>query len=366
MGFDVSAIGRPLDERYPADLAAASLAALQGLLPSWVVRNGAVEVLLIEALALSAAEVANAANVAVGAIEEDMLSRFDQVLRLPGAPAVGALTLTFDAADGPGLDAGVRFVLRDVGVEVVSAMPVPAGASVLVPVTASVASSRPNGVGPGAQVDVLDIVPNLLDVQVSEVFAGGADPESDEEYIARARWRRARASSSVAKPDAFAALVLEDGRVANAAAVRAWDGVSVGAIGTLGGHVTVLTYGRGGQVPVSVREELAATLASMSAAGVVAHVVPAALTTVDVTVTVTARPGFAAAEVQAGVQSAVRAFLAPEAWAFGEDVGVLALAGEIAKVASVDYVSAMSSPSSDVAVAANALAVAGAVTVSVI
>ena len=37
--FDVSAVGAPLDERYPEELADAAVSALQAALPDWLPRN---------------------------------------------------------------------------------------------------------------------------------------------------------------------------------------------------------------------------------------------------------------------------------------------------------------------------------------
>ena len=36
MAFDVSAVGAPLDERYPDELGSAAVSALQAALPDWL------------------------------------------------------------------------------------------------------------------------------------------------------------------------------------------------------------------------------------------------------------------------------------------------------------------------------------------
>lgn len=81
MAFDVSAVGAPLDERYPSEIATASVEALQALLPNWIPRNASPELVYLEAVALAVAEVANAANATIAAVEEDILANFYQVPR---------------------------------------------------------------------------------------------------------------------------------------------------------------------------------------------------------------------------------------------------------------------------------------------
>ena len=44
------------------------------------------------------------------------------------------------------------------------------------------ATTLVNGVGAGAALDVLDVIPNVLSVAVTSAFAGGADPEDDTAY----------------------------------------------------------------------------------------------------------------------------------------------------------------------------------------
>lgn len=371
MAFDVSSIGEPVDVRYPSDLAVSAIDGLQGALPSWVPRNASLEVLLIEAVCLATAEVVNAGNQTVGAVVEQMLANFHQVPRRPGSPAVGEVTITFDSAVSTTIPAGMGFVLVDYGVEVstTSATAVSAASSVVVQVASVEATTLINGVGPGAALDVLDVVPNVLSVAVTGGFSGGADPESDAAYTARARSRLARVTNSLVVPDAFAHAVLEDGRASNAVAIRSWDGTGAaptGLAGTHGGHVTVVTYGRGAQLSSGVRAELAAAMQAISATGTTIHVNPVQTTSVAVTCTVKAADGFDAGQVQAAVEAAVRGYLSPESWPFGDDVVTGALSAVISDLVEVDYVDLLAAPSTAVSIPADGAPLAGAVAVSVI
>ena len=365
--FDVSAVGAPLDERYPEELAETAVSALQAALPDWLPRNASPELIFIEAVSLAVADIVNAGNATIGAVEEDILSNFYQVARRPGSAAGGQITVTFDSAVTTTIPAGTGFALTDYGIEVATAadVSVTASSTAVLDVFTTEATTLVNGVGAGAALDVLDVIPNVLSVAVTSAFAGGADPEDDTAYTARARNRLARVTNSLVVADHFSAYVLEDGRAVNALCIPAWDGVSTGTIGTDAGDVTVVTYGRGGALSAGDKTDLAAAMQAITYAGATVHVTDAAVTTVNVTTTVVSAPGYSAAEAQAAAEDAIRGFLNPETWPIGDDVIVGALQAAITDTAAVDYISAMSAPSGTVTIAANAVAKYGTITVSV-
>lgn len=366
MGFDVTAVGTPLDERYPTEIAAASLASLQALLPSWIPRNASPELIYLEAVSLAVAEVVNAANETIGAVEEDILATFYQVPRRPGSAAGGQITVTFDSAVSTTIPAGTGFALTDYGVEVATSADVVVSASstAVLDVFTTEATTLVNGVGAGAALDVLDVIPNVLSVAVTSAFVGGADPESDVSYIERARNRLARVTNSLVVADHFSAYVLEDGRAVNALCIPAWDGASTATIGADAGEVSVVTYGRGGTLSAGDKTDLAAAMQAITYAGATVHVVDATVVDVDVTVTVVPAPGYSAAQAQAAAEDAVAAFLNPETWTIGDDVIVGALEAAITDTAQVDYISVTTDPGSDVTLDADEVANAGTVTVS--
>ena len=366
MAFDVSAIGAPLDERYPQEIATAAVEALQALLPDWLPRNASPELIYIAALSLAVAEIVNAGNATIAAVEEDILSRFYQVARRPGSASSGQITVTFDSTVTTTIPAGTGFALADYGVEVATTadVTVTAASTVVLDVSTTEATTLVNGVGAGAAIDVLDVIPNILSVAVTGAFAGGADPEDAVAYTARARNRLARVTNSLVVADHFTAYVLEDGRAVNALCIPAWDGASTATIGTDAGDVTVVTYGRGGTLSAGDKTDLAAAMQAITYAGATVHVTDAAVTTVTVTTTIAPAPGYSAAEAQAAAGDAVRAFLNPETWTIGEDVIVGALQAAITDTPAVDYIVSMSAPSGTTTIAADAVAQYGTITVS--
>ena len=367
MAFNADSIGQPIDIRYPADLALSSMESLASRLPTWIARDGSPEVVLIEAVALTVADISNAANATIGAVEEDMLSRFYEVPRRPGAVGVGELLLTFDSAVTTTIPVGVGFAIPSVGIEVQTTeeTTLTAALTATVEVASVEATTLLNGIGPGAAVDVLDVLPNLLTVEVATAFGGGADPEGDEAYVLRARSRLARVTNSLVVPDHFAEWVKEDGRAVNALTIPAWDGVDIADAGTVAGEVTVVTYGRAAQLSSGVRAELAAAMQAITAAGVTVHVNEVDLTTVDVTATVSPAPGYAAAEVQAQAVAAVQAFLDPQTWPFGRDVATGAIEAAMVDQPAVDYVVSLTLPAADVTIPADGAPIYGTISVSV-
>ena len=368
MAFDLSSIGSPLDERYSSDIAAESLEALQALLPNWIPRNASPELIYLEAVALAVSDVVNSANATIAAVEEDILENFYQVPRLAGSSAGGQITVTFDSAVTTTIPAGTGFALADYGIEVATAADVTVTASdtAVLDVFTTEATTLVNGVGPGAAIDVLDVIPNILSVAITSAFAGGAAAEDDTAYTTRARNRLARVTNSLIVADHFSAYVLEDGRATNALCIPAWDGASTATIGTDAGDVTVVTYGRGGALSSTVRAELAAAMQTITYAGATVHVIDATVVPVNVTCTVKSMTGYTAGDAQAAAEDAIAAFLNPETWPVGDDVIVGALQAAITDTDAVDYIDSMSAPSGTTTLDADEVPTPGTVTVSVI
>lgn len=370
MAFDLSSIGKPVDERYPLDLALISLEALQAAFPSLALRNGSVEVVLVEAMAQAVAAVTNTSNETVAAVDEGWLSRYLQVPRRPGVSAVGEILVTFDGPTTTTLPADTSFLMADYGIEVATTADVvlSSALSAVLQVASVAPTTLLNGVGPEASIDVLDRIPNVLTVAVSSAFTGGADPESDAVYVERAKQVCAIMTSALGVPASFEAFCRLDGRVSNALCIPAWDGTGAAPNpatgGTQGQYVTVVAYGFGGVLTSAVRAELVAAMKPRCQVGTTVNVVDPLITTVPVTCTVKAMPGFAAAEVQAAVVAAVQDYLKPETWIMGDDLVRNALWDRITSVPQVFYVDSLT-PDANVVIPANGLAKAGAVTVSV-
>ena len=367
MAISAEALGQRLDVRSAGDLAIDAIAALSERQPEWVPRNGSPEVIYLEAVALVVAGIVSGAEVILGGVVESVLANLYGVPRLAGASATGDLTVTFDASTSTTIPAGTAFSLSEWGIDLVSTADVVVSSSLTatIPVATADATADANGLGATELVDVLDDIPNALSVVISGTLAGGSAPEGDTEYLERARNRLARVTNSLVVADHFTAWALEDGRPSNALGVGAWDGVATGTIGADYGDVAVVTYGRGAQLSTEVKAELAAAMQAITAAGVTVSVVDATLTTVAVTCTVHPLAGWSSDDVRSAVEAAISAYLAPETWVFGETVRTTTLTTVIAAADGVDYVTTLAAPAADVTLAADELAVAGTLTVTV-
>ena len=365
MAFDLSSIGVPLDERYPQDLALEAIDGLQAALPAWVARNASPEVVLIEAVALAVADIVNAANNTIASIEQDILDRQYQVPRLAGSPATGAVTVIFDSTVTQTIPAGTSFLLTDYGVEVATTaeVTVTADTSVVLDVSTAEATTLVNGVGAGAGIDVLSVIPNILTVAITTAMAGGASEEGDPEYIARSRNKLQLVTNSLVVPSHYEGFVRLDGRALNALCIPAWDGTGAPGSGDAG-HLTVVVYGRGGTLSAGVKTDLEELMAAITYVGATVHVIDATVVSVPVTMTVKAAPGYTVSEAQAAAVAAIDTFLDPESWPIGDDVIVGALEAAIIDTAAVDYIVSTTLPASDTTLDADEVPTPGTVTIS--
>lgn len=365
MPVDLSALDIVPDDRDPQAIVDEMVTTMQEQLPGWTPRSGTLEVLLMEALATGVADAIYAANRLPGVVLEAIITLLG-VERYPGAPSTGTVTVTFVGPGAYNIPAGTRFAIpgRDDVALLTTAPASGPGPTLTVPVATDVPGSVVVPAGTG--LDAVDVLPDVLAITVQTEVTGGAAPESDAAYIARARSRLARLTSTLATPPEFAAAAIDDPRVSRAATVDLWDGVSPAAIGTHPGHTTVAVHGPAGAVPAPARDEITAALAAKAVAILQVHVVPAIVSTVNVAASIRVLPGFSPTLVVQDVQAAVRSWLDPASWEWGEPVRTLALAALIASVEGVDYVAALT-PNVDVALTpALGLAQAGTVTVTVV
>lgn len=140
--------------------------------------------------------------------------------------------------------------------------------------------------------------------------------------------------------------------------------------GAADGYVTVAVLAAGGAlVPGATKTSLQAAMGLQAQANLGVRVVDPTITTVPVTATVKALPGFVAATVQASVVAALTAYLSPASWPWAATVRRNDLIALMEGVAGVDYVTAghPTIPAGDVALAGVApLAAVGTLTITAV
>lgn len=366
--LNLAALDLQIDDRDPQAIFDAAAAALREGVFGIELRNGSVEAVLLEAVAVANADVIYAVNRLLTFTVQGVLALFG-VVRDEGQPATAIVRLTFDDTRDAGIPAGTLLSLPGSGIALVVVADVTATAVtyVDVPVATREPTAAVNGLASGAAIDLLDSIPYVASAATITTFAGGSSPETDAAYFNRARARLVRVTDSLVLADHFSAFCLEDPRVGRAGTVDVWDPTSGNDPGEDPGHVTVAVYGLGAALSAPVKAELLADMQARAMATLQVHVMDAVITTIPITVEVQALSGFNTADVSDAVKTAIRGYVSPATWPFDADLRVLALGAVIAAVPGVDFVSTITAPASDTALSGpGALALAGTVTVTML
>lgn len=326
-------------------------------LPDWAPRSGNTEVVLLEALALIAAEQVYAINRLPGASVEVLLRLFG-VERSLGVPPTATVTFALSTLAGYTLPAGtlVRLVLGDETVDFTTDVEVTVapGVDVIedVAVTASTSTDSANGTPAGTPLLVVSPQPAIDSAELSAPVAAGADPEDTDTWITRGIQRLGRLVTTLVLPEHFTAYALENPLVYRAFTIDLYDGA--GPVGVDPGHVTTAVLGVVG-APLSAGDKaaLAAEMDALSLVNLASHVIDPTITQVAVVATVQAAPGYDPATVEANVMAALEEYLSPDTWQWGAVLRRNDLIALIESVEGVDFLQAghPTAPAADVALA---------------
>lgn len=362
--LDLSYLGLDIDDRDPQAIFDASLARYLELAPDARPRDGSIETLLLEAVAVAGADIVYAANRVPAAVVEGILALYG-VPRSTGTPATGVVTLTLDGTRTLTVTAGQQLSDPTTGLTlIVSTTTTGTSVSTLeVPVETEDPGGAGNAITAGAVLDLIDSIPYVTAATVTTGFSGGSDPESDAAYLDRASTVLARVTSSLVLPEHFVAYCLQDTRVGRATAIDLYE--PGGTPGSDIGHLTVFLYGRGAQLSAGVLAELETAMADLSASMVTIHVAEAVLVTQNVTITVAGMPGYTSQEVEDAVTAALASWLSPDSWTWGRDVFVSELTAVVEALTQVDYVASVTTPAGTITVDDDELVTAGTITVTV-
>jgi uncharacterized phage protein gp47/JayE len=344
---------------------------LQAAIPTWVPREGNVEVLLLSALAGAAAETVFAINRLPSGILEALLKLFG-VTRSSGNAPVADLEFTMVNTIGYTIPSGTEVRLNLSGglepvvfatdAELVIA---PGNLTGTVSATGDRFTDEANTTVSGTTMELLDSLIYVESVSLDSITTGGAGPEDDETYFTRGTTRFSRLSDTLVLPRHFAAYALEWPGVYRASTLDNWDG-SGGAPGDDPGHVTVAVYGNAATISAPEKTALQTAMQTLSLVNLVVHVIDPTVTVINVTSTVKALPGYTSGEVQANVVAALQAYLDPATWGWGTTVRYNELIATISAAEGVDYVASLTVPASDTALSGHATLVdAGTLTITV-
>lgn len=306
-------------------LAADALDYLVANIPGWVPREGHLEVWQIEALARMVSTAAS-----VGASVSEAIFRWygETLVDVPpiqGLPALVNTTWVMSTTAGFTIPAGTLAAFRTAGdalalFATVEDVTIPPGSSTTtaggVAMAAVERGEQNNGLAAGAMV-LVDSLAYISSVTATTVTAGGADTESDADYIDRLADEMTLLSPRPILPNDFAQLARRLAGVRRAAAVDGYK-PPPGELFNQERTVAVAAVDVAGvAVSAAIKAQLASYLTSLREINFVVNVIDPTTTVVNVVFTATRREGYAAADVEARAEEAVADYLSPAAWGGG-------------------------------------------------
>lgn len=315
-------------ETDPDALADDATAWLEERVPGWEASAGALEVVLVEAVARMAAEVRDVASDVPPAIFRWFGANLAGLPPIEAAPAIASTTWTAPDAAGYTVEDGFSVGLRTAGDEllrfVVDGGPyeIPPGTTevVGVAVVAEQEGSAWSGLGaPGAPLEVIDAGPASFDVALVAPTAGGVDDESDDAYLARLREELRLQSPRPILPADFEVLAKRVPGVERALALDLYkpaDQPNPGDPAEAGRErsVTVAVADAAGEAVPALEPQVRDLLQSMRETSFEVWVIGPTYTPVDVTWAAVAWPGWDPADVEARGDAAVAEYLDPALW----------------------------------------------------
>lgn len=325
-----------------------------GAWPDWEPREGQTELVLLELLAQIASELGYSLNQLPGYVVEVLLRLFG-LSRDPGRPAQTTATITVTASPADVVvPAGTLLVLNPgLGITPVTFatdvdLLVPTGSTQgSVSATATTVGQDVNGTDAGTTLVVLSAVPYVDCAALASPVTSGTDPEDAAAFLTRGTPRFSRLTETLQLPQHYTAAALENPTVARAVTLNLFNGdnPAAGAPGTVPGHVTVAVAGGNGAPLTGLElDTLRSTLQAMSYVLLTVHALNATVTSLNISATVVAQPGYTPTEVQTNVATALAAYLSPDAWDFGGTVYANELVSLIDGVVGVSRVVTVTTP----------------------
>jgi len=349
-----------------------ALAAAAEKWPDWTPREGNTEVVLLELLAAMAEEDVYALNRIPDGVTEALL-RLTGLTRDLGATATA--TVTFTAGDDAGYTVPAGTVVRvdtasveDLDLTTDTPLVIAAGQTTgTVAVTATVPGTAGNGIAAGTAVEVLDSLTGIESAELATGTAGGRAPEDGAAFLARATPRLSTFTTTLVRPQDVEAYVASTNPGIVRVKVLDRYNPSSGGVGESDGYVAVAVAAAGGaDLSGAAKDALEVDLAARMHAGLRVNVIDADLTTVAVTITVLALPGYDPADVEDSVDAVLRDYLNPDTWAWSTLVRRNELIARADTAAGVDTVLSVTVPAVDLPLGGAApLATAGAINITV-
>jgi uncharacterized phage protein gp47/JayE len=244
------------------------------------------------------------------------------LVQLPAIEAsYAATTATITTVDNAGytIDAGTRFLVKTAGDDgvvftVVSPVTILPGSTSTavggVDLLAAEPGAEGSGLSAGSDVIPVDSLAYLDTITLEAVTTGGEDAETDDAYIARLIEELALFTPTPILPDDFAVLARRIPGVGRSLALNLYN-PSDGLYTHARTVTVVLTDTAGEPVSGGVKTTVADYLQALREVNWTVPVIDATYTTIDVTYTAVAYPGYDIAAVETAADAAVAAYFSP-------------------------------------------------------
>lgn len=293
--------------------------------PGWQPVPSGIATWIMEAVVEGVAvPIAEQANTVPDQIFHSWLEDMYAIPAKPGASAQLTTTWVFRDTAGYTVPAGTILSLvnpagEPIQFQTVDAVVAPAGVdTVVAAIYATDPGAEANGITPApGDVQLAEPMEVVTSVTGNGVTSGGADPETEQEYLDRGRRRLQTIGGGLVLPQDFAILATDVPGVTRAVAINGF--IPPSSTGQERA-VAVAVHGPDG-LPVStaVKTAVDQLLQARREVNFIVNVIDPTYTTVDVTATATAYDGYATAEVQALAAAAVEEFLDPAGWGTGPE-----------------------------------------------
>lgn len=309
-----------LFDRDPQTLYEDAQAALEALIPDFVARESATEVLLMEAIAEQVSYLIFAANRLPGAVTSVVLQLLG-LTPLTSVPAGASFEFTASIDTGTTIPEGTQLQMELSGVTTITFetdedLVIPNGQTTgSVTATATVDGTDPHALNPGDPVNVVDALIYVEGAALESSPSGGRDAETDSDFLDRGTERLLRLSEALVLPQHFERYMLEQDDVFRAKALDLYDPGTGPSPGSNPGHTTVaIAKTGGGLFTTGEKSQFESDMEDRSHAGLDVHVVDPDLFAIDVTVTVVKEPAAEDPTVQQAVDDALTDYFDPDQW----------------------------------------------------
>lgn len=331
------------------EVIAAALAQLELNVPELELREGHMETVVLESIALEVAELIVAVNRLPGAVVETIIGMAGVIRDVGAEPAATATVVAGDTV-GHTIPIGTRVWLALPSGDAVTFLVegdlagdeptiAPGDTTVVVSLIGAEYTSAANGLPIGSVLELADPVPWIDTITLATEVTGGRDAEPDDDWRDRGVARLSRLSDALVVPAHFEAAALEDPAVGRALVIDVWDPGSGNDPGEDPGHITVCVLGPDGTVLSGpAKASLEASMEQRAVAILDVHVTDVEIDQVDVAVTVTLFGGYESDLVEDAITTAIDAYLDPLTWRSGEAVLINELVALVDRVEGVDHV----------------------------